>query len=357
MGKFSERDKILIEELCKRGWGYRRICSYFPEKQWKLDSVKSICKRFTNTGSAVTRAVGSGRPKSARSATNVEKVSELICSQEGQPGTSKSAQQIADNLGISKTSVRRIAKKDLGLSCFKRTTVQALNADAKRKRLLRCRALLRRLSVAQCKRVFFTDEKAFYLSPLANTQNDRVWAAGKKREVAAERLLNQRSKFSRKLMVSAGVCYGGKSRLHFVAEGVKISAQTYTETLLPLLVEDCSNLLQHDYVFQQDGAPGHFARQTQEWLATNCPDFINKDQWPPNSPDLNPLDYCVWGIMQDAYKKYEPKPTQLNELKVVLQTIWDSLSRDLIDRAVVGFRKRLQACVKANGGHFEHVLK
>ena len=61
--------------------------------------------------------------------------------------------------------------------------------------------------------------------------------------------------------------------------------------------------------------------------------------------------------MQDAYKKYEPKPTQLNELKVVLQTIWDSLSRDLIDRAVVGFRKRLQACVKANGGHFEHVLK
>ena len=26
---------------------------------------------------------------------------------------------------------------------------------------------------------------------------------------------------------------------------------------------------------------------------TNCPDFIAKDQWPPNSPDLNPLDYHV----------------------------------------------------------------
>ena len=32
----------------------------------------------------------------------------------------------------------------------------------------------------------------------------------------------------------------------------------------------------------------------QNWLQTNnCPDFIAKDQWPPNSPDLNPLDYHV----------------------------------------------------------------
>jgi len=29
--------------------------------------------------------------------------------------------------------------------------------------------------------------------------------------------------------------------------------------------------------------------------AAHCPDFINKEAWPPNSPDLNPLDYHVWG--------------------------------------------------------------
>jgi len=39
----------------------------------------------------------------------------------------------------------------------------------------------------------------------------------------------------------------------------------------------------------------HTARATQNWLQTNCPDFIAKDQWLPNSPDLNPLDYHVWG--------------------------------------------------------------
>ena len=24
------------------------------------------------------------------------------------------------------------------------------------------------------------------------------------------------------------------------------------------------------------------------WIAANCPQFISKDEWPPNSPDLNP---------------------------------------------------------------------
>ena len=49
------------------------------------------------------------------------------------------------------------------------------------------------------------------------------------------------------------------------------------------------------YIFKQDGATAHTARATQNWLQTNCPDFIAKDQLPPNSPELNPLDYHVWG--------------------------------------------------------------
>ena len=98
------------------------------------------------------------------------------------------------------------------------------------------------------------------------------------------------------------------------------------------------------------------ARQTHEWLAAHCPDFVNKDQWPPNSPDINPLDYCIWGLMLAAYKKQRPKPSNKDELKAVLQTIWDSLPQESIDKAVLGFRKRLLACVRADGGHFEHVL-
>ena len=68
------------------------------------------------------------------------------------------------------------------------------------------------------------------------------------------------------------------------------------------------------------------------------------------------MDYYVWGTMLSKYDKYQPKPRNKNELKAVLQLIWDSLPQEQIDRAVLAFRKRLQACVKANGGHLEHVL-
>jgi len=29
------------------------------------------------------------------------------------------------------------------------------------------------------------------------------------------------------------------------------------------------------------------------------PAFLSPDLWPPNSPDLNPVDYKIWGVMQD----------------------------------------------------------
>lgn len=356
MGKISKEDKIRIQTLCEQGWGYKRIVSAYPNKEWKQDSVKTICRRFKKTGSVINRKAGSGRPKAARCAQNIEAVSELICSQDSEPETSKSLREIAGIVGICPESVRNIAKKDLRLNCFKRQSVQVLNDAARKKRLDRSKKMLRRLTVHWLKRTFFTDEKVFYVDPPVNAQTNRVWGSGRKSDIATNRLLVQRAKFSSSVMVSVGVCFGGKGRLHFVPEKTKINAECYTTNLLPLLLEDCQHLLQHDFIFQQDGAPAHTARQSQEWLATHTPDFIKKDEWPPNSPDLNPLDFCVWGLMLEKYTKHKPKPTTREELKVVLQNIWDSLEQGKIDKAVLAFRKRLRACVQAEGGHFEHAL-
>ena len=357
MGKFPYDDKMRIQTLCEMGWGYKKIHASYPEKNWKLNSVKTICRRFKFTGSAVDRQPGSGRPKSARTLRNVAHVADLICSQADQPGTSKSTREIAKEIGIFKSSVINIAKKDLALHCYKRTPAQVLSADTKRKRLDRSKLLLRRLTVAKSKRVFYTDEKVFYIDPPINSQNNRLWSSGRKSTVPVNRLLVQRAKFSQRLMVSAGVCYGGKGRLHFVPDGTKINANYYCDELLPLLVDDCSTILHDDFVFQQDGAPSHTARHTQEWLAVNCPDFVEKDQWPPNSPDLNPLDFCVWGMMLESYAKHKPKPSTKAELIEVLKFIWNSLSQDCIDKAVLGVTKRLRACVGVEGGHFENALR
>src|SRR6218665_139203 len=95
---------------------------------------------------------------------------------------------------------------------------------------------------------------------------------------------------------------------------------------------------------------------TQDWLKTNCTDFIALDERPPNSPDLNPLDYHVRGAMLVAYHKLQPKPKTIPEMKIALQQIWADLPQTPINKAVNDFRKRLQACISAGGGHFEYPL-
>jgi len=75
------------------------------------------------------------------------------------------------------------------------------------------------------------------------------------------------------MMVSDGVCFCVKWRLHFVDQSAKVDSAYYVGRLLPSLVDDCTRLLPSGYIFQQDGAPAHTARATQNWLQTNCPDF------------------------------------------------------------------------------------
>ena len=102
-------------------------------------------------------------------------------------------------------------------------------------------------------------------------------------------------------------------------------------------------LLPDEFIFQQDGAPAHTARLAQDWLNVNCPGFIEKDQWPPNSPDLNLLDY-VWGAMLEKYQKVQPKLKTVRELKIALELIWEDLPQKPINKAIKSFTETPSMC-------------
>jgi len=62
------------------------------------------------------------------------------------------------------------------------------------------------------------------------------------------------------------------------------------------------------FIFQQDGSPAHAAKVIQQWLAVHCPDFIDKDV---PGPDINPLDYHVWGSMLKKFGHLNPQPKDI----------------------------------------------
>jgi len=82
-----------------------------------------------------------------------------------------------------------------------------------------------------------------------------------------------------------------------------------------------------------------------EWVKyptrTNC----ECNDIPPNSPDLNALNYHVWRAMLQAFHKLQSKPKTIPELKSTLQQIWDDLPQTTTNKAINDFHKRLNAYV------------
>jgi len=89
-------------------------------------------------------------------------------------------------------------------------------------------------------------------------------------------------------------------------------------------------------------------------LERETPKFISPLLWRPNSPDLNPVDYSVWSILQEQV--YKTCITDLVDLKhrIRIRTEWAKLDHAVIAAAVRQWHHRLSAYVRADGGHFEH---
>ena len=54
---------------------------------------------------------------------------------------------------------------------------------------------------------------------------------------------------------------------------------------------------------------------------------------------------------------YECRMNSVDELKLHLIDVWNSLQQNIIDAAINNCRKPLRACVHEDGQHFEHLLR
>jgi len=88
-------------------------------------------------------------------------------------------------------------------------------------------------------------------------------------------------------------CYKFHETSSFLRERCENWCQSVSRNLLQGVVKPLNTNLFNGqkWVFQQDSAPAHKAKTTQEWLRRHVPAFINAEDWPSGSPDLNLLDY------------------------------------------------------------------
>ena len=97
-------------------------------------------------------------------------------------------------------------------------------------------------------------------------------------------------------------------------------------------------------------------RKTVALLMTETPDFIPPTLWPPNSLDLNPVNYSVWNVLQERVY-YCIKVDNVVDLKQRIVAEWAALDHSIIASSIAQWRLRLHACVLAAGEHCEHCLQ
>lgn len=308
-------------------------------------TVRDAIKRYKELGTLSDR-VGRGRKRSVRTPRMREVIRRRINRNSG-----VSMRKMAKSLDIDEKSVRTIVHLDLGLKSYKIAKCHHLNDKMKLNRLQKAKILLRKFAQGRHRNIVFTDEKIFTVERQHNHQNDRqlLKPGSKNREAVT------RSHHPASVMVWAGVTATGKTPLIFIEKGVKIDQNVYQELLkdrvAPWAIEHFGN---NNWTFQQDWAPSHGAKKTIELCQQIFPSMLTKDEWPSNSPDLNPMDYSVWSILE-ARACAKPH-TSIDSLKKSLKQAWNQISTEELTAIVDNFPKRLKACIKAKGGHFENEI-
>ena len=111
------------------------------------------------------------------------------------------------------------------------------------------------------------------------------------------------------------------------------------------------------YPFQQDNASIHTARKVKDWFEEHGIWVID---WPPHSPDLNPIEH-IWKALKDQLYRDNPyldflrgSEADIQVFAKALQDTWDSLPQALIDRLVDSMPSRLQAVHQARGWYTKY---
>ena len=133
----------------------------------------------------------------------------------------------------------------------------------------------------------------------------------------------------------------------------KLTSHTYCQFLKSFLepwLEDVPLSRLRNLIYMHDDAPSHAAKATTQYLESIG--FKNKTMmiWPPNSPDLNPMEN-LWSIIkQRVYadgKQYSSKDTLWEAIKQAA----DSIPRFLIRKLTEPVNERFFDIIRLNGSH------
>lgn len=312
---------------------------------------------FTNTHATLMEGRIPGRDSHREAAPRVDPDRREIVLEALRQCPSTSTRIMARTLSIPRSSIQEIIHEE-GYHAYHIRRVQALLPTDYQLRVDFCRIMLRkqREDPQFFNKILWTDESRFERCGIFNIHNYHTWAVENPHGARP-------SSFQHRFSVNmwSGILNGeliGPFELPS-----RLNADIYKSFLendLPLLTEDVNLEILRTMVFQNDGAPCHYATQVRNYLDRMYPNrWIGRNgpiRWPPRSPDLNPIDFFVWGF----YKEITYARACLNEqeLREKIQEAGRAVkgNRQGFRRLKQNFLRRCRMCISVRGRHFENLL-
>lgn len=358
---FSVQERVEIVFLYGQHRSYNGTANAFnerhPDNPITRKAVTSLIIKFERTGSVLDEK-RSGRP----STDNLTEVGVLA---EFSTNPQQSAREVARNHNLPRWSVFKVLKVH-HFHPYKIKLVQELSEDDFDRRIEFCEILTNRLESREMSsfNILFTDEASFALNGEVNRHNSRYWA-----KENPHWYREAHTQHPQRLNIWVGII-GNFIIGPFVING-NLNGMLYNDMLNNQIIPALNNLVETAITpegapifnremiyFQQDGAPPHFALDVRNTLDAEFPDhWIGRRgsvEWPARSPDLNPLDFFLWGHLKSVI--YTTQPRSLEELQDRIVTEVRRLNITTFENVRNAFEQRLYYCMEANGQQFEYLL-
>lgn len=339
---------------CNRAEARRLYAERFPNRA--LPNEKTFVRlhdRLRETGSFNPVMQNCGRPQTTRTLEMEERVLQIV---EENPHVSTREVKVAVG-DIDHVSVWRILKSQQ-LYPYHVQRVQALvPADYPNRNTFCIR--VREICVRDplfISRVLFTDEAGFNRHGIHNYHNNHVWA-----DENPHTILQFRHQQNFSLNVWAGIY--GDELFGPVFLPPRLNGNNYLHFLQNELfdyLEDLPVAERQSMWFMHDGAPPHFNVHVRDYLTAQFGNqWIGRGgpvAWPARSPDLNPIDFHLWGHLKSLV--YATPVDNVGEMRQRIERGMRQI-RDtpgMLERVRESMLRRLRHCVISNSGHFEHLL-
>ena len=194
-------------------------------------------------------------------------------------------------------------------------------------------------------RIWFSDEAHFALNSAVNRRSNVYWGQNKTTEVS------QMPLHSPKVTVWCAMSSNMVIGPFFFEDGqgntVTVNQENYRSVLVKFVASLRRRQVDLDNAwFQQDGATPHAAIETLRRLQQVFGDRVisrrTNHPWSPHSPDLNPLDFFLWGYMKN--RVYENTPATIMELKEEIKRVLKTVTQTMCRNTIQNFEKRVKLC-------------